>query len=100
MDQHIRDLFPAARSATYLNSAAMGPMPTIAVNAVTSQLNDVANNGSANLAEWLETKERVRKLVASMLGVKACEITFTRNTSDGLCAVASGLTWSKGDNIV
>src|SRR5205085_2469531 len=100
MDQQIRDLFPAARQFTYLNTAAMAPLPTVTVDAVTSQLNDVANNGSTNFWEWLETKQRVRTQVASMLKANASDVAFTRNTSDGLCAVASGLNWRRGDNIV
>jgi cysteine desulfurase / selenocysteine lyase len=100
MDQSIRDLFPAALNSTYLNSAAMAPLPTVTVEAITAQLDDVSNHGSANLCDWLDTKERVRKMVASMLGASSSDIAFSRNTSDGLCAVASGLTWKAGDNIV
>ena len=100
MDQSIRDLFPAARKFTYLNSAAIGPLSTVTIKAVASQLEDVAANGSANMCEWFETQERVRRLAASMLGVKADDIAFTRNTSDGLCSVASGMRWAPGDNIV
>jgi len=100
MDQNIRDLFGAALSCTYLNTAAIGPLPSQAVRAVASQLEDVAANGSSGLCEWFETRDRVRKLVASMLGVEADGIGFTRNTSDGLCAVAAGIDWDSGDNIV
>jgi selenocysteine lyase/cysteine desulfurase len=90
----------AARSCTYLNTAAIGPLPSQTVQAVASQLEDVAANGSGSLCDWFETRDRVRKLVASMLGVEADGIGFTRNTSDGLCAVASGIEWDAGDNIV
>ncbi len=100
MNQAIRDLFPAAQNFTYLNSAAIAPLPTVSVSAVNSQLEDVSKNGSANMCDWFDTKDRVRQLVASMLGAKADDIAFTRNTSDGLCAVASGMKWSPGDNIV
>lgn len=100
MDQNIRDLFGAARSCTYLNTAAIGPLPSQTVRAVASQLEDVAANGSGGLCDWFETRDRVRKLVASMLGVEADGIGFTRNTSDGLCAVAAGIDWDPGDNIV
>lgn len=100
MDRAIRALFPAARLGTYLNSAAIGPMPTSTVDAISAQLNDVSSNGSANLADWLATKTRVRALVAATLGGSESDIAFTRNTSDGLCAVAAGIDWKAGDNIV
>lgn len=100
MDNDIRAQFPAALRSTYLNSAAMAPMPTSTVRAVASQLVEVSHGGSQKLCDWLRTKERVRGLIATMLGVKADDIAFTRNTSDGLCAVAAGMTWERGDNIV
>jgi len=100
MDQSIRDLFPVVRSKTYLNSAAMAPMPTLTIDAITAQLDDVAANGAAHVDEWSATKGRVRSLVASMLCVPSETIAFTRNTSDGLCSVASGIDWTAGDNIV
>lgn len=100
MDQAFRDLFPAARNYTYLNSAAIGPLPSVTVAATTAQMEDVAAHGSSNLQQWLATRSRVRELIASMLGGRAKDIAFMRNTSDGLCAVAAGLKWKPGDNIV
>ena len=75
-------------------------MPTTAINAVLSQLRDVSENGSLNYTDWIATKNRARELVAGMLGVKAEQIAFMRNTSDGFGTVAAGLKWEKGDNIV
>jgi selenocysteine lyase/cysteine desulfurase len=100
MNQAIRSLFPAAQKYTYLNSAAVAPLPTVAVKAVTSQLEDASNNGSINMDSWCATKNRARGLVAEMLGVRSEEIAFMRNTSDGFSGVAAGMKWRKGDNIV
>lgn len=100
MDKDIRALFPAATCSTYLNSAAMAPLPTLTVRAVSSQLEDVSAHGAANFADWSSTKDRCRELTATMLGVRSNEIAFMRNTSDGLCSVAAGMKWAKGDNIV
>ena len=100
MNENIRSLFPAAQKYTYLNSAAVSPMPTPAVEAVLSQLRDVSENGTMNFMDWLATKQRARDLVAAMLNVRAEQIAFMRNTSDGFASVADGLKWEKGDNIV
>lgn len=99
-NEEVRGLFPAALGSTYLNSAAMAPVPTSAVEAVSSQLNDVANHGIKNFFEWRETRERVRARIASMLCVKPGEIAFLRTTSDGIGAVAASLDWQAGDNVV
>ena len=100
MNEKIRGLFPATNNYTYLNSAAVAPLPTTAVDAVISQLRDVSENGSANYTDWIATKNRARQLVASMLNVRAEQIAFMRNTSDGFATVANGLRWQSGDNIV
>lgn len=100
MDPTIRDLFPAARKFAYLNSAAVGPISTVTSRAVHAQLADVAENGSTNMNDWLGVRESVRTSVASLLGGGADDIAFLRNTTDGICAVAGGLDWRQGDNIV
>ena len=100
MNTDIRSLFPATQKYTYLNSAAVSPMPITAVTAVRSQLDDVALNGSSNYLEWVATKNRARALIAGMLNVAPETVAFMRNTSDGFAAVASGIEWKAGDNIV
>jgi selenocysteine lyase/cysteine desulfurase len=100
MNEQIRSLFPAAEKYTYLNSAAVSPMPTTAVDAVLSQVRDVSENGSEHYMDWIATKERSRVLLGKMLNVLPEQIAFMRNTSDGFASVANGLTWHKGDNIV
>ncbi|NOT49626.1 MAG: aminotransferase class V-fold PLP-dependent enzyme [Acidobacteria bacterium] len=100
MNQEIRSLFPALSKYAYLNSAAVSPIPTTSIDAINTQLADVSLNGSNNYTEWIATKNRARELIAGMLGVKAEQIAFMRNTSDGFAAVANGLTWKPGDNIV
>ena len=70
MNQDIRPLFPATSFYTYLNSAAVSPMPVTAIDAVTHQLNDVAAHGAAHYQDWVDTKNRARALIGKML----CEI--------------------------
>ncbi len=100
MNEQIRSLFPALEHYTYLNSAAVSPIPTTAVESVISQLHDVANHGSEHYLEWIATKNRARNLIASMLNVRDDQIAFTRNTSDGFASIAAGIDWKPGDNVV
>lgn len=100
MTPEIRALFPAAEHYTYLNSAAVSPLPTTAVTAVVSQLRDVSEHGALHYTDWIATKNRARSLVAGMLNVRPEQMAFMRNTSDGFASVAAGLEWKHGDNIV
>lgn len=100
MNEQIRALFLAAQHYTYLNSAAISPIPATAMKAVISQLVDVAGNGVLGYQSWIDTKNRARALVADLMKVRADQVAFTRNTSDGFSSIAAGLDWKKGDNIV
>lgn len=100
MNESIRSLFPAANKFVYLNSAAVSPVPVTAIDAVVSQLNDVAANGTLSFSAWTATKDRARALLASMMGIRAEQVAFVRNTSDGFSTIANGLNWSSDDNIV
>lgn len=100
MNEQIRSLFLAAQHYTYLNSAAVSPMPATAVKAVISQLMDVAGGGMLGYQHWVNTKNRARGLVAGLMNVRDEQVAFTRNTSDGFSSIAAGLDWKQGDNIV
>lgn len=100
MNEGLKRQFPAAVNYTYLNSAAVSPIPSAAVEAVNAQLHDVSGHGSEHYLEWIATKGRSRELLAGMLGVRGEQVAFTRNTSDGIATIANGLDWAEGDNIV
>lgn len=100
MNESIRTLFPATEKYAYLNSAAVSPIPTTAIDAIDWQMADVAANGSVNFNQWVATKDRCRSLISEMLKVRAEQVAFLRNTSDGFASIANGLSWESGDNIV
>src|SRR6185436_10751969 len=93
-------LFPVTERAIYLNHSAVSAPPTPTINAIQSQLADVATNGSLNFRNWLAVKEKTRSLLAGMLGARPEQVAFMRNTSDGLSTVANGLGWRAGENLV
>jgi len=96
----VRALFPVTERLIYFNHAAISPPPLPAIRAIEAQLKDVHENGSLNFRNWLAVKEDARKLLAKLLGARAEQVAFVRNTSDALSTVANGLTWRAGDNIV
>jgi selenocysteine lyase/cysteine desulfurase len=100
MNEQIRGLFPVTRTLNYLNHAAVSPPPSTTIAAVASQLYDVSANGSLNYREWVDTKERARRLLSDMMHARPEQIAFMRNTSDALSSVANGLRWQPGDNLV
>ena len=100
MNDDLRALFPVTQRAVYFNHAAVSAPPIPTIEAIQSQLKDVSENGSVNFRQWLGVKEQARRLLADMLGARAEQVAFMRNTSDGLSTVANGFDWQPGDNLV
>jgi selenocysteine lyase/cysteine desulfurase len=61
---------------------------------------DVTFNGSVNYKDWLLTYESTRSSAARLVNARTREIAFMRNTSEAICAVANGIEWRAGDNVV
>lgn len=95
-----REQFPATAERAYFNHAAISPLPTRAANAMRAQVEDAMRHGVHGFGRWTEDASGVRRAAARMLGCGADEIAITKNTSEGLCAVANGLDWRPGDVVV
>lgn len=100
MNQTIRTLFPVTEKYIYMNHAAVSPLSTRVRDAMHSLNDDVTSNGSANYEAWCRAYEKTRGSAARLVNARPHEIAFVRNTSDGLSAVANGIDWREGDNVV
>jgi len=100
MNNQLRALFPITKEAVYLNHAAVSPPPLPVIEAIKAQMEDVALHGSLKYRNWVAVKERARGNLAKLLGALPEQVAFMRNTSDALSAVANGLKWNAGENIV
>jgi selenocysteine lyase/cysteine desulfurase len=95
-----RAQFPITQHVAYMNHAAAGPVSLRVIEAVDRFLIDRANRGSEAAPDSKELSERTRSKVADFIGARSDEIAFMKATPDGLNAVANGLTWTPGDNVV
>jgi selenocysteine lyase/cysteine desulfurase len=100
MNQTIRSLFPVTEQYVYMNHAAVAPLSTRVRDGMAALVEDVTRNGSVHYEEWCQTYERTRESAARLVNARAHEIAFMRNTSDALSAVANGIDWREGDNVV
>ncbi len=100
MNQAIRSLFPVTEKYIYMNHAAVSPLSTRVRDAMQALVEDVTRNGSANYEDWCRTYEQTRRSAARLVNAHPHEIAFMRNTSDALSAVANGIDWREGDNVV
>lgn len=98
----IRAHFPITQNGhVYMNHAAISPLPTPTFEA-TRRCLEVRNSGSVeNFEEGMQTIDDARSRVASYINAASPEqVTFLGNTSDAISAVAEGLQWSEGDEII
>lgn len=87
----------------YLNSASVSRMPASSVRAMEDFLAEYNRAGpdsraAANLVE--EAARRIRKIISRMLHCQPDEIALTQSTTDGINAVAAGLTVRPNANMV
>ena len=91
---------PYLRGVTYVDNAAVSPVPHEVQSAA-----DLYNRHTVyNLREVQQLSEPVfeqgRALAAKLVGATANRIAYVQNTSHGLSQVALGIDWRAGDNLV
>jgi selenocysteine lyase/cysteine desulfurase len=96
-----REWFPFD-DATYLNSAAEGPMPRTAIKAVERALEAKAfpHRVAITAQSYAEIAQRLRASLARLVGGHSDEIALTTGASAGPAALALGLPWERGDEVL
>jgi len=98
--EEYRALFPITENVAYLDHAAAGPVSLPVIQAVNDFLVDRARRGSEAAPDSKALTERTRAKAAQFIGAAPEEIAFMKNTPDGINAVANGIDWQPGDNVV
>ena len=86
--------------ATYLNVSGQSPMPRVSLRAVQSAMEAKKYPHHKPDSTFFEVPNRMRASIARLIGGKADEIALTSGASAGAAAVAYGLTWKPGDEII
>ena len=86
--------------ATYLNAAAQSPLPRVALQAAVQALEWKKFPHTIPDTAYFDLPNRVRTSVAKLIGANGEEIAITTGSSSGLAAVANGLDWKPGDEVL
>lgn len=90
--------FPVCRDKVYLAHAGVSPVPACVTQAVKETAEKAAlNDQEEGLSELLRI---TRKRAAQLLGADTSEVALIGPTTTGLSAVAAGLDWQEGDEIL
>lgn len=95
-----RALFPQLEPRAYLNHAAISPPSLAVIAAVQALLADYARHGVAAFLAWHTQRERLRGLLARLIGAGPEDIGLVPGTTPGLLAVAQCLPWRPQDRII
>jgi cysteine desulfurase/selenocysteine lyase len=95
-----RALFPITERFAYMDHASMGPISRPVIDAQRAFLERQATLGSEAAPEFREASRRLRRSMADFIGADSDEIALTKNTPEGLCMVANGLSWGPRENVV
>ena len=94
-----RHEFPICARKIYCAHAADAPLPRRVAEAMRDAIEDASTN-EKQFDKALNFIADTRQLVARFLGTETEEISLTGPTSSGLNAVANGLDWRAGDDVV
>ncbi len=86
--------------ATYLNLAGQSPMPKVAHRAVQTAIEWKKFPHHITDSAYFEVPNRIRASIAQLIAAKPEEIALTTGASTGMSAVAYGLAWKLGDEIL
>lgn len=97
--EEIRAKFPITRAFNFQNHAAVAPLSGPAADAMAGYARELAEAAYLR-GTYYRAAERVRQAAARLLNADPREVTFVKNTSEGINYVANGLQWVTGDNVV
>src|SRR4029077_19643743 len=86
--------------ATYLKLASQSPMPRVTIRAVQASIEANKYPHQKPDSTFFEVPDRIRTSIAKLIGGKPEEIAITTGASNGMAAVAYGLSWNPGDEVI
>lgn len=95
----VRREFPVTQRCLYFDSAHQAPL----AGSVCAAFHDFLDEGHQTAGPkpvWLGRIAGIRERVARLIGARADEIAFTKNTSEGLNIAANAMALGAGDNVL
>jgi len=95
-----REAWSRSEDAVYLNLAGQAPMPAASLESARTALEWKAFPQLLSDQAERDLTERVRGLLAHLIGADSRQVAVTTGASAGLAALAYGLDWKPGDEIL
>ena len=95
-----RSEFGDFEGVTYLDAAGQGPLPLKSVRASQAALEWKKLPHRIPDGEYFDLPDRIRALLARLMGGDAAEFAITSGASSGMVVVASNFDWHPGDEVL
>lgn len=95
-----REEFYEFEDTAYLNAAAQGPLPRVAIRALQQAMEWKKLPHLLPEEAYFGLPDAIRALLARMLGGRPEEFAITTGASGGLAAIAHGIEWRPDDEVV
>jgi selenocysteine lyase/cysteine desulfurase len=95
-----RSEFAVTERLTYFNHAAVGVLPVSSRNALEAFLRAQAEGGVMGTYTYEANMPHYRERIGAFIGASGDEIAILRNTGDGANAIALGINWQHGDELI
>lgn len=92
--------FPVTELWSYLDHAAVAPLPRRSANVLRAWADEQEANGCVHWPDWERKLEAIRLDVARLIGAHGDEIAFVTSTTQGIGLIAEGFPWRAGDVVV
>jgi cysteine desulfurase/selenocysteine lyase len=92
--------FADFEGVTYLNAALQGPMPLVAAREAEEAIEWKKHPYRLPDNAYFDLPDRIREKVARLIGGRPEEIAVTTGASSGLAAMAAGIDWKPGDEVL
>jgi L-cysteine/cystine lyase len=100
---NIRSQIPVLEHTAYMNTGWSGPPPRRVAQAMKDRIDLELEQGPITpkvLEAGRQIQNQAREAAARILNATVDEVLVTRNTTEGLNIVLSGLDWNQGDEII
>ncbi len=97
----MRAQFQLADGLTYLNHAAVSPLPLPCRTRMEAYVDELARFGAARYPDLpFGVLRRARDLGGRLIGARPDQVFIVRSTTQGLAVAATGIPFAEGDNLV
>ena len=100
VERDFRADFAEFEDVAYLDLAAQAPMPLVSVRAAQAAIEWKKWPQRIPEGTYFDLPDRIRASIGKLIGGTAEEVAVTAGASNGLAAVAHGVDWKPGDEVL